>query len=356
MAAMDNTITSAEMVKGLNIDVISRFNGENSRLMELLGIFDVETVAAGTQLNQLKITGSLNTATVAEGEETPLSQYTAEAVSVGALTIKPYRKLTTAQAILQSGYVKAINKTDARMLNQVRKSCMEKFFTYLENGTTTTTGKNLQTALANADAALNDKLEQYGEAAEAIVHFVNRFDIADYLAEKDVTLQTAYGMSYLESFLGIEKIFVTSLVPAGKVYATNAENIHVYGVDFAALAAAGLAYEVADGGLIGVAHEQNFARNSCETYITTGAVYFAEVTDFIVKATINSGTAAASAQSADFAVADVDPADTNVGETAPTMANTVEEISAYADANGIDLAGCSNKTQMLEAIAAAGAN
>lgn len=369
MATPDNAITTEEVVKGLNIDMVQRFGEGTNRLKELLGLFDVEIMAAGTALMQLKITGSLNNATVAEGEETPLTKYETDDIPVGKLTIHPYRKLTTAQAVLQAGFIKAVSKTDTRMINQVRSERFSDIVTYLANGQTKVYAKTLQALLARADAALDDKLEEYGEESEGKVFFVNRFDIAGYLEDKDVTTQTLYGMTYLENFLGIEHIFVTNKVPKGKVYATTVENIHIYGVDFAELQKAGLAYEVTDDGLIGVAHEPAMARVSCQTHVLTGMLLFAEIVDFIAVGTIGEapadeeddenkggdendggnenegGEEAISLQSGGI---EVPPED-----VMPTMANTEKQINEYAAAHDIDLSGCSNKTQKLERIAAA---
>lgn len=369
MAAPDNTITTEEIVKGLNIDMTQRFGEGTTRLKELLGLFDVETLAAGTALMQLKITGKLNPAPVAEGEETPLTKYTTEEIPVGKLTIHPYRKLTTAQAVLQAGFIKAVSKTDTRMINQVRSQRFADIVTYLANGTTKVYGKSLQALLARADAALDDKLEEYGEETEGKVFFVNRLDIASYLEDKDVTTQTLYGMTYLKDFLGIEHMFVTNRVPAGKVYATVVENIHIYGVDFAELMKAGLNYEVTDDGLIGVAHEPAMNRVSCQTHVLTGMLLFAEIVDFIAVGTIgeapaDEGDDENNGGDENDGTDETKGNDENVTPQAgdievpsedemPTMANTEKQINEYAAARDIDLSGCSNKTQKLERIAAA---
>lgn len=286
MATLENTVTTAEMAKGLDREMIRVFEQENDRLMELLGIFSVETMAAGTAMYQYKVTGELSDAEVAEGDEVPLSKYKMEKIPVGDLSIKPYRKLTTAQAILQAGFAKAVSKTDEKMVKSIRNDRIADFFGLLGNGTSTATGETLQAALAQADAVLADKLEANGDSAGRIIHFVNRFDIADHLATAAVTTQSAYGMTYIKNFLGVDDIFVTSKVPKGTLMATPADNIHVYGVDFGSLGNAGLSYEVSAGGLIGVHHQPAYNRTSAETYALTGMSLLPEVTDYIVAATI----------------------------------------------------------------------
>lgn len=285
---LDNSITTGDVCVALDIEMQENFKGELTRLTEMLGLFPPEIVAAGTAMYTYEVTGSLDATTVAEGAETPLSQYKVAKNPIGEIAVKPYRKLTTAQAILRSGFENAVTKTDAQMVKDVRNSVLADFFTFLATGTGSATGTGLQGALAQADAELIDAMETNGDSADRFVHFVNPHDIADYLANAQVTLQTVFGMQYLETFLGVSDVFVTNRVAENTLYVTPAENIHLYGVDFGSLGSAGLSYTTQDGSLIGVHHEANYARTSAETHVLTGALMLAEITDYIVKGTIAS--------------------------------------------------------------------
>ncbi|WP_455136344.1 hypothetical protein [Thermophilibacter sp.] len=286
MAALTNTITTTEVVEALDIEFLKNFNGDVSRLTEILGLFGPEIVPAGTAMYTYTVTGSLNTTSVVEGDEVPLSKYEVEKTPIGEHTVKPYRKLTTAQAILKGGFENAVMRTDAQMVKDIRTDVLKSFFTYLAKGTGTATGSGLQATLAQMDAKLSDTLETNGDAADRIVHFVNPYDIADYLGNAQVTTQTVYGMNYIQSFLGVTDIFVTNKVTENTVYATPVENIHVYGVDFASLSQAALEYTTQDGGLVGVHHDANYARTSSETYALVGCDLLAENLSYIVKGTI----------------------------------------------------------------------
>ena len=288
MAALTNTITAADIAAAQDIEMLLNFKGETDRLTEILGIFSPEVVAAGTTMYQYSVTGTINAATVAEGDEVPLSKYDVDKTPVDSITVKPYRKLTTAQAILKSGYENAVAKTDRKMLSQIRAGIITDFFTFLGKGTGTATGAGLQGAFAQGDAELRDTMETNGDEADALVHFVNPFDIADYLAGADVTVQTVFGMLYLQSFMGVENIFITNKVAKGTLYVTPVENVHIYGVDFGALGTAGLTYTTQDGSLIGVHHTPAYNRTSAETYVLTGALMLAEILDYIVKVTITA--------------------------------------------------------------------
>ena len=286
MAAPANQVNSAAMNAALDEEMIANFNQEYSRMAEILGIFSPEVMKAGQALQQIKITGELNTAEYVEGDEVPLSLYKSEMVPVGIVDPKPYRRQTTAKAILKSGYEVAIMRTDTKMLNNVRGKILDDFFTFLANGTGAATGAGLQAAFAKVDAALGDVLETNGDQANAIVHFVNRQDAADYLGKAEITVQNTFGMTYLENFLGVTNVFLTNKVPAGTLYATPVENIHVYGIDFASLTDAGLAYASDTLGLIGVAHAPAYDHVSVDTNVLCGTLFFPEIQNYIIKGEI----------------------------------------------------------------------
>lgn len=322
MAVIENTTVANDVVKALDIEFAQNFNGEVSALAKVLGIVSPEVVAAGTALYQYSVSGSLSDSSVTEGDEVPLSKYTVTKSPVGAIELKPYRKLTTAQAIAKGGFENAILRTDKKMLKDVRAAIVSKFFDYFQAGTTAAFASTLQAAIAQADAALSNKMETNGDSADRIVHFVNTFDIADYLATATVSMQTVFGMNYLASFLGVNDIFITNKVPSGTVLVTPAENIHIYGVDFGALGDAGLSYTVYDGSLVGVNHEAEYSRVSAITNVLTGMTILAEVTDYIVTATFNT----------------------------PDATWSLNQLKAYATANSISIASLTTKADILAAI------
>ena len=286
MAALDNTIKAEDIAKSLDVEMTTNFDGQLNRLTDILGMFGVETVSAGTAMYTYTVTGTLETDAVAEGDEVPLSKYEVDKTPIGEIPIKPYRKLTTAQAVLRGGFENAVSKTDRKMVGDARAALLGDFFTYLATGRGTATGAGLKMALAKADAALNKALEDNRDSTERIIHFVSLEDIADYIGSAEVTTQTVFGMTYLKSFLGVTDIFATSKVASGTLYATPVENLHIYGIDFSTLGDAGLIYEVSDSGIIGVHHVPSYARTSSETYVLVGGMFLAENLSYIVKGTV----------------------------------------------------------------------
>ena len=313
MAVPENITKAAAVNASLDQEFIKNFKGDSDRLAEILGIFGVERIAAGTALKMLKVTGTLNNAKTdpstlpgesgnvtlgsssgtayVEGDEVALSTFGTEWEAVGEVVAKPYRKMTTAAAIQKSGYANAVLKTDQKMLSLIRAEIIKEFFAFIDKGTGTATGTGLQAAAANADAKLGDAMEKNGDASNRIIHFVNREDAAAYLGAAPITTQNVFGLTYLQNFLGMTDVFLTSQATKGTMYATPAENIHIFGIDFAELAQGGLTYAQSANGLIGVAHAPAYDHVSTETNVLTGMLLFPEVKDYIIKGTITPAAA-----------------------------------------------------------------
>ena len=300
MAAPTNLITTSDMNVALDREFILNFEGDYDRLAEVLGIFAPERMAAGTALYQLKVTGQLNDAkddngssgsAYVEGDIVNLSKYTASKEPIGAITPKPYRKATSGANILKNGYEVAVMKTDQKMQSHIRANILKEFFEFLAKGTGEASGTGLQEAAAMVDAKLGDALEANGDEGGKTIHFINRTDAAKYIGNAPVTTQTMFGMTYLQNFLGMTDVFLTNKVASGTMYATPADNIHIFTVDFGELSRADLAYQQSGSGLIGVAHTPAYDRVSAETNVLTGMMLFPEVKDYIIKGTINPAAA-----------------------------------------------------------------
>ncbi|NGM16959.1 hypothetical protein GMI70_02870 [Eggerthellaceae bacterium zg-893] len=290
MAAFDNTIKAEDIAHAQDVLFIERFNKELNQLTEILGIFAPTVVAAGTAMYKYVATGELaeGSKTREEGDLVPLSHYVVEKEPIGEFELTAYRKMTTAEAITKNGYENAVIRTDDRMLKQLRAACLNKFFAHLDDpDALEAEGVTLQAALAQSKAVLQDAMETRSDEPGRVVHFVNMFDIADHLARAQISMQDAYGMKYVENFLGIDPVFVTNRVAKGTTFATPADNIQLYGVDFGALAQGGLVYRVSDSGLIGVSHEPAYDRVSTATNVLTGMALLTEISNYVVKTTIS---------------------------------------------------------------------
>ena len=230
MAAENNMIMSEDLSKVRIQDFNLQFTGSMQKIMAALGVTRKQAMASGTTLKVLKVKGTLGDGEVDEGEVIPLSHYETEYVDIGQVKLKKWRKGTTAEAIQEKGEDQAIGETTDKMLKDIQKSIRDKFFTVLEttDGTTSATGVGLQAALANGWGKLQVLWE---DDAVDTVYFVNPLDVSDYLGTAQVTLQQAFGMSYIENFLGLGTVFLTSKVDQGYYYATAKENIIMFFID-----------------------------------------------------------------------------------------------------------------------------
>ena len=287
MAAETNLIKKEDLVRAREIEFVTLFGESIKKLVEALGVTSKIPKQAGDTLKAYKATGTLQPGTVAEGDLIPLSKYQTEAVSYAEIVLKKWRKATSAEAIIEKGYDQAVQMTTDRMLKDVQKGIRTDFFTFLATGTGTATGATFQAALAQAWGKLQVLFED--DSIEA-VYFMNPLDVADYLATAQITMQTAFGMTYVENFLGLGTVIFDSKVPEGTIYATAKDNIVLYyvPVNGADLGNA-FSFTADQTGLIGIHEEADYKHMTAEDTVMSGVVLFAERLDGIVKSTITPG-------------------------------------------------------------------
>ena len=287
MAAETNLIKKEDLVRAREIEFVTLFGESIKKLVEALGVTRKIPKQAGYTLKAYKATGTLQPGTVAEGDLIPLSKYQTEAVSYAEIVLKKWRKATSAEAIIEKGYDQAVQMTTDRMLKDVQKGIRTDFFTFLATGTGTATGATFQAALAQAWGQLQVLFED--DSIEAI-YFMNPLDVADYLATAQISTQTAFGMTYVENFLGLGTVIFDSKVPQGTIYATAKDNIVLYyvPVNGADLGNA-FSFTADQTGLIGIHEEADYKHMTAEDTVMSGVVLFAERLDGIVKSTITPG-------------------------------------------------------------------
>ena len=284
MAAETNTIMQADLARVRVADFNLQFTGNLRKLTEALGVTRKIAVQEGATLKMLKVTGSLASGNVAEGELIPLSKYKTEEVAVGEVKLNKWRKGTTAEAILKGGYDQAVGATTDKMVKDIQKTIRGDLFTFMATGTGTATGTTLQAALANGWGKLAVLFED--DAVET-VYFLNPMDVSDYLGTAQVEMQTLFGMNYIKNFLGLGDVFLNSNVPEGKYYATAKDNIVLYYVNVGAgdiKAAFGLTTD--ETGYIGINEYPDKDTARVIDLVMSGVTFFPERKDGIVVGTI----------------------------------------------------------------------
>lgn len=288
MAAETNVIKAEQLAKVREVDFVTRFTHTNlDKLMELLGTTRKVPVMEGTTLYSYTTSGTLQTGTVAEGDVIPLSQYKTERTPIATAGLFKVRKATTAEGIAKSGYNEAIIETDEKALHDVQKNVRAELFKVLNgsvSGSVSVSGENLQSALASAWGKLQIAFED--DAAES-VYFVNPEDAATYLAAAQISTQNAFGLNYIEDFLGLGTVVITSGVSKGTFIATAKENIVMYYIPMNGDLASAFNMTADDTGFIGInSGHANNERAQIESLIMHGIKFAPEYAAGVIKGTI----------------------------------------------------------------------
>lgn len=311
--AETNVIKAAQMRKVREVDFVEQF-GHNilPKLMEALGVTRKIPMQEGTTMYVYHTTGTLQSGEVAEGAIIPLSQYERTKTPIGEITLKKWRKAATAEAIKKSGYQEAVNETDKKLLNDVQKGIRTDFFDFLTGlDGEVVAADTLQKVLAGTWGQLQVLFE---DDAVSTVHFMNPLTISDYLGTATISMQTAFGMNYIEDFLGLGTVVMNSNIPVGSVYSTAKENIILYFLTMNGDVANAFDLTADQTGYIGIkSGYQNEERAQIESLIMSGIQFLVEYADGVVIGQIDStptlgsitvtSTAGSAAGDSDIAIA-----------------------------------------------------
>lgn len=281
----DNTIKKNDLARIREQEFALMFGESIKKLMEALGVTRKVAKTAGTVLKTYKAVGTLESGNVAEGEIIPLSKYKTVAINWKEITLKKWRKSTTAEAIIDRGFDQAVTDTTDRMLKDVQGGIRKDFFDFLATTDATIGGTTFQAAIAQAWGQLQILFEDDNIQA---VYFMNPLDIADYLSSATISTQTAFGFTYVKDFLGMGTAILNSSVPKGTVYATAADNIILYyiSVNGADLDEA-FSFTTDESGYVGIHEHSDYTDLTAQDTVVSGIELMAERIDGIIKSSIN---------------------------------------------------------------------
>lgn len=283
-----NLITEDQMKRVREIDFVNQFTHDKlDKLIEVLGVTRMIPMMEGTTMYMYKTSGELQDGNVPEGEIIPLSQYKTEKTPVGEISLHKWRKATSAEAIKKSGRNAAVIVTDDALMRDVQKGVRKRLFDFLNSellNSSTATGTDLQAALADAWGQLQVKFED--DAAEA-VYFCNPQDVATYLGAAQITTQNAFGMNYVQDFLGLGTVITSSRITKGTFVATAKQNFMLYYLVMNGDLADAFDMTADELGLIGISSGYiNQQRAQIETLVMDGLEFMVEYAEGVVKGTI----------------------------------------------------------------------
>lgn len=288
-----NLITVQQMAKVREVDFVHQFTHNSlAKLLEVLGVTRRIPMMEGTTMYYYTTTGTLQSGAVPEGEIIPLSQYATTKTPIGEITLNKWRKAVSAEAIKKSGYDAAVGDTDAALLRDVQKGVRTNMFNFLNgtiSGSIAATGVGLQKALAAGWGKLQVAFE---DDTAASVFFVNPEDLADYLGGAQITMQTVFGMNYIEDFLGLGTVIASSRITKGTYIATAKQNLILYYLTMNGDVARAFNLTADELGFIGIkSGYQNEERAQIESLVMDGIQILVEYAGGVVKGTITAAAA-----------------------------------------------------------------
>lgn len=348
--AESNLIKKAQMAKVREVDFTRRFTGTILRkLMEALGVTRKIPMIDGTTMYYYTTTGTLQSGLVGEGEIIPLSQYQRNKVAIGEITLKKWRKAASAEAILKSGYNEAVRETDKKLMLDVQTGIRTDFFNFLKGVDGTVVGAStLQMVIAKTWGQMQVLFEN---DAVQVVHFIHPLTIADYLGAATVSMQTAFGFNYIEDFLGMGTVILSSQIPQGQVYTTAKENLILYYVPVSSEALSAFGLTADETGFVGIkSGYPNEERAQVESLVMSGIQILVEYANGVVigqvdstptlgSVTVSSGAGTASGDTAitvsGYSLGTGESWVYKVGTTAPSVTYG-QNLSSWTAWNGTD--------------------
>lgn len=316
--AETNITATADLEPAISIDCVSKITSNINELQQVLGITEMEPMSAGTTIKIWKIEQVNTPAQVSEGETINLTKVERKLARSVDLALKKYRRNTTAEAIQKVGRDIAINRTDEKLLSGIQKEIKRDFYELIQTGTGTASGSTLQAALAASWGAIK---KFYEDEDATPIYFVSSDDVAEYLGNAQITMQQAFGMSYIQDFLGLGTVVVSPTMPKGKLVATAKENLHgAYIPANSGDVARTFGLTSDSTGLVGMNHSPISGNATVDTLAMSGVAFYPEMLDGVIVASIGTGLD-------NLTVTSV--AGTNTGDTKITVSPTLTSGNTY---------------------------
>lgn len=282
-------------VTAREIDFVSRFGTTWSALSDILGIVKPIRKQAGTRLTSYTVSVDLESGEVDAGCVIPYSKVTTVQTLSEDLKVEKYAKAVTIEDITKYGAEIAVQKSDDAFLTQLQNGVLGKFYYFLNNasGITTDTSTTWQGALAKAQGLVLNKFATIQKEVTGVVGFANILDAYDYLGSASITVQTAFGLTYVKDFLGYKTLFLlpASQIARNTVIATAVENVDLYYIDPAdsEYGQVGLNYVTAgETNLIGFKVQGDYNTAVGQSFAILGMALWAEYADGIAKVTVSA--------------------------------------------------------------------
>jgi len=287
MAVTSITVKEGATISPRVIDFVTQFQRDWEAYNKILGILRPIKKNPGSELRVKSVKVNLNKTQVEKGEKINLTTFELDEKPVGNMTIEKYRTQVPIEDIEQYGYELACARTDEEFRAELKSDVTDRFYTFLKNHAKLKgQQKTWKASLAIAKGAVENRFKAMHKTVTEVVGFANIMDAYQYLADAELTVQTAFGINYVENFLGYRTLFLLSdtEMPQGKVIAVPRNNIVEYYTDpgDSNYAKAELVYYVnGDTNLIGFATRGDYDTASSMGYAIMGLHLMVEYEDGI---------------------------------------------------------------------------
>lgn len=295
-----NTTVTADLEPVISIDHTNQLVAGIKSLRTVLGIVDIKPMAEGTTIKMYKTTQKNTPDQVAEGEIIGLTKVERKLVKTFELVLKKFRKATTAESIQKVGKDKAVNETDTVFMRNIQKGIKADFFAFIKAGTGIATNLAKKEATASnsiqgAIAGVWAKLSAYFEDMDVEpIYFFNPLDVATYLANTAITVQTAFGFQYVENFLGLGTVVLDNSVEVGKAKGTVKQNLNAAYIPTSGAVGSTFGMTSDETGMVAMKHFLDDKTAAINTLVFEGVTFYAEDASGIFTAPIAVEAAAAS--------------------------------------------------------------
>lgn len=263
------------------VNAIAKFESDLHNLLVLLNKEDVNVMAPGTALKIYKTSGSLSTSVVAEKALIPDSAITTDNGTLVELTFGKYRNLVSIEKIAKQGYDVAVGASTASMVKQAQAKARASIVSGMDvTGVVTASAATFQAKIAKAAGKIATAFE---DEAYTPIFFVNPEDAFDYLGGANITVQTAFGISYIANFMGLGNVVLDSNVTAGTVFGTACENLDVVAADVTKIE--GMELQIDESGIIAIHVGAKYENGAIETVVYSGLKALPVFADRVVKVT-----------------------------------------------------------------------
>lgn len=263
------------------VNAIAKFESDLHNLLVLLNKEDVNVMAPGTALKIYKTSGSLSTSAVAEKALIPDSAITTDNGTLVELTFGKYRNLVSIEKIAKQGYDVAVGASTASMVKQAQAKARASIVSGMDvTGVVTAEAATFQAKIAKAAGKIAAAFE---DEAYTPIFFVNPEDAFDYLGTANITVQTAFGISYIANFMGLGNVVLDSNVTAGTVFGTACENLDVVAADVTKIE--GMELQTDESGIIAIHVGAKYENGAIETVVYSGLKALPVFADRVVKVT-----------------------------------------------------------------------